>query len=52
MECAKKIIEASNDRKKISFKNWRNSLDEDRRISEIQKRFLLRLLMSKAGRVA
>jgi hypothetical protein len=27
IECAKKIIEASNNRKMASFKNWRRALD-------------------------
>lgn len=35
-----------------SFEAWRRKIDEMRRIKEIQKKFLHKLLMSKAGRVA
>lgn len=52
MNLAKKLIEASNDRKKSSFGNWRGMITESNRVKDIQKRFLTRLLMSKAGRIA
>lgn len=52
VDCAKKLIEAADDRKRSSFRNWRKGVDEEKRVKEIQKRFLTRLLMSKAGRVA
>lgn len=52
LNISKQIIEASNDRKKSTFKNWRAALTENNRVKEVQKRFLTRLLMSKAGRVA
>lgn len=51
-DLARKIVAASVDRKKDSFGNWRGLITEGNRVKDIQKRFLTRLLMSKAGRVA
>ena len=45
-------MEASNGRARNSFDLWRRKLQEHKRVKEIQKRFLAKLLMSKAGRVA
>ena len=45
-------MDATKNRLRDSFETWRRKADELRRIKEIQRRFLTKLLMSKAGRVA
>lgn len=52
VECARKLLDTEEKRKKNALIHWRNKVNELNRIKEIQKRFLTRLLMSKAGRVA
>ena len=52
LECAQRLLDASVNRTRNSFDLWRKKLNEAKRIKAIQSRFLTKLLMSKAGRVA
>ena len=52
VECAKRLLASSENKRKSALDIWRNRMNEMKKIEEIQKRFLSRLLMSKAGRVA
>lgn len=52
LECAKKLFEATIDRRRSAIQRWRDQNRRSNELNEIQMRFLNRCLMTKAGRVA